>query len=95
MQHENAKEINANREADPHWARLLFMILYYFLGSAAFCAAGLLGLVLLIMNWTRNKRHEGLESFAALLARYACDCLRYIVFASDAKPFPLGSLPRE
>ncbi len=81
--------------SDPHWARLLFMVGYWLLGGIAFSLAALLGLAQLAVLWSRGRRHDGLASSGALLARYACDCLNYIVFAADEKPFPLGSLPRE
>lgn len=96
MQHDDADDANHGREiSDPHWARLIFMLVYWLLGGIAFCLAALLGVAQLIVLWSRGRRHEGLESSGALLARYACDCLRYIVFAGDEKPFPLGPLPRE
>ena len=96
MQHDDSDDMRGDGGgSDPHWARLLFMAGYWLLGGVAFCLAALLGLAQLIVLWSRGRRHRGLESSGGLLARYACDCLRYIVFAGDEKPFPLGPLPRE
>ena len=81
--------------ADPLWARLLFLIGYWWLGAIAFWLASVLGLAQLIMLWGWGQKHEGLRSSSALLVRYVCDCLAYITFASDDKPFPLGALPKE
>lgn len=79
---------------DPLWARLLFMLGYWALGSIAFSIAVLLGLTQLVVLWVRGRQHGGLESSGNLFASYACECLEYIVFARDKKPFPLGSLPK-
>ena len=79
---------------DPIWARLLFMLGYWVLGSMAFSIAGLLGFAQLIVLWVRGGRHGGLEVSGNLFADYAYECLEYIVFARDAKPFPLGSLSK-
>lgn len=79
---------------DPLWARLLFMLGYWMLGCIAFSIAGLLGLAQLIVLWVRGRRHGGLESSGNLFADYAHECLEYIVFARNDKPFPLGSLSK-
>ncbi|MCY4035680.1 MAG: DUF4389 domain-containing protein [Hyphomicrobiales bacterium] len=79
---------------DPLWARLLFMLGYWMLGCIAFSIAVLLGIAQLIVVWVRGGRHGGLETSGNLFANYAYECLKYIVFASDEKPFPLGSLPK-
>lgn len=81
--------------SDPYWARLLFIIGYWFLGSIVFSLAAILGLAQLIVLWIWGRQHEGLESFSASLASYACHCLSYIVFAIGKKPFPLGPLSEE
>lgn len=89
----------------PHWLRILFVVGYFCLGGIAFVLATLLGLAQEITHWIRKRPHEGLDASAALLARYASDCLDYIALAGDwsrqsgggrrEKPFPLGPLPRE
>ena len=79
---------------DPLWARLLFMLGYWMLGNIAFSIAGLLGLAQLIVLWGRGRRHGGLEASGTLFADYAYECIEYIVFVRDDKPFPLGSLSK-
>ncbi|MCY4032213.1 MAG: DUF4389 domain-containing protein [Hyphomicrobiales bacterium] len=79
---------------DPLWARLLFMLGYWLLGSIAFSIAGLLGLAQLIVLWVRGGRHGGLQASGNLFADYAYECLEYIIFAKDDKPFPLGSFSK-
>ena len=81
--------------SDPLWARLLFMLGYWMLGCIAFSVAVLFGIVQLVVLWVRGEQHGGLGSSGRLFASYACDCLEYIVFVSNDKPFPLGPLPKE
>lgn len=80
---------------DPLWAKVLFIFGYWILGSLVFSLATLLGLAQVIVMCVGGKRHEGLESSSGILAKYVRQCLSYIIFTSNTKPFPLGPVPEE
>lgn len=80
-------------EREPLWQRLLYMAGFWFLGNIAFSLSILLGAVQLIVVFLGGDRNEELAKFSRRLITYVYECLSFIVFDRDEKPFPFGPFP--
>jgi len=52
-----------------------------------------LGVVQLVVILATKEKNEELRGFSRNLVQYVGECLAFIVFARDEKPFPLGRFP--
>lgn len=75
------------------WIRLLYMIGYWFLGNVAFSVAIFLGALQFVVVLITGNKNEELRSFSRNLIQYVWECLAFVIFARDEKPFPLGRFP--
>ncbi|MGB5091845.1 MAG: DUF4389 domain-containing protein [Parvibaculum sp.] len=74
--------------------RFLYMLAFWFLGNIAFSLSILMGAVQLAVILVTGKRNEELRNFSRNLIQYVWQCLAFVTFASEEKPFPLGSFPK-
>lgn len=74
--------------------RFLFMLAFWFLGYIAFSLSILLGAVQLVVILIKGSKNDELATFSRNLIQYVWQCLAYITFATEEKPFPLGSFPK-
>ncbi len=75
------------------WIRFLYMIAYWFLGNIAFSVAIFLGAVQFVVILITGDKNEELRSFSRNLIQYVWECLAFVIFAREEKPFPLGRFP--
>lgn len=80
-------------EREPLWQRLLYMLGFWFLGNIAFSLSILLGAVQLVVAFLGGNKNEELAKFSRRLVTYVYECLSFITFDQDEKPFPFGSFP--
>jgi len=78
---------------EPIWLRFVYMIVFGFLAHVAFSLALFLGVVQLVVILATKEKNEELRGFSRNLVQYVGECLAFIVFARDDKPFPLGRFP--
>ncbi|MBO6543346.1 MAG: DUF4389 domain-containing protein [Alphaproteobacteria bacterium] len=78
---------------EPLWQRLLYMIGFWILGRIAFALSIVSGAVQLVLLFVTGEKNAELLSFSQRLAAYTRECLAYITFGQDDKPFPLGRFP--
>ncbi|MBI1262835.1 MAG: DUF4389 domain-containing protein [Rhizobiales bacterium] len=74
--------------------RFLFMLAFWFLGYIAFSLSILLGAVQLVVILIKGSKNDELAAFSRNLIQYVWQCLAFISFATDEKPFPLGTFPK-
>jgi len=79
--------------AEPLWQRLIYMLVFWLLGYVAFCISIFLAAVQLILLAVKKEKNEELLGFTRNLIQYVWECLAYIIFARDEKPFPFGKFP--
>jgi hypothetical protein len=78
---------------EPLWLRFVYMIGFGFLAHIAFSLSLFLGVVQLVVLLVTKQKNEELLQFSRRLILYVGECLGFIVFARDDKPFPLGRFP--
>jgi len=89
----DTSRLEQDEEEGPLWHRLLYMAGFWFLGNIAFSLSILLGAVQLIVVFLSGGKNEELASFSRRLIAYVFECLSFIVFDREDKPFPFGPFP--
>ena len=92
--HEPSDEVPVDTAArEPLWLRFLYMIGFAILAHIAFSLTLFLGVVQIVLLASRKNLNEELIGFSRNLISYVGECLSYIVFVRDEKPFPLAKFP--
>jgi hypothetical protein len=78
---------------EPLWLRFVYMLGFGFLAHIAFSLTLFLGVVQIVLLFARKEKNEELLNFSRNLIQYVGECLAFIIFARDEKPFPLGKFP--
>lgn len=75
-------------------SRLLFSILFAFVGWVAFQIA----IIVSIINWVliaiNREPHPEFRQFVRAVVQYVAQTLGYVAWTHDEKPFPFGPLPK-
>lgn len=77
------------------WQRVLYMIGFWFLGNIAFSLSILLGAVQFIVVLINGEKNGELAAFSKRLVAYVWECLTFITYGQEEKPFPFGKFPEE
>lgn len=78
---------------EPLWLRFVYMLGFGFLAHIAFSLALFLGVVQIVLLFAKKEKNEELLGFSRNLVQYVGECLAFVVFAREEKPFPLGKFP--
>lgn len=78
---------------EPLWVRFLYMIAYAILAHIAFSLALFLGVVQLVVILVTGEKNEELRAFSRSLVDYVGECLSFVIFVREEKPFPLSRFP--
>ncbi len=94
----SSESFQPQRETDKPLVRLIYMALFWFFGSVSFSLAVFLGAVQfafqLVGSKGRDAKNEELRRFSTSLAHYVLECLFFIVYARETKPFPFSPFPQ-
>ena len=92
--HEPSDEVPVEAGAgEPLWLRFVYMIGFGILAHIAFSLALFLGVVQIVLLLLRKDLNDELLGFSRNLIAFIGECLSYIVFARNDKPFPLAKFP--
>ncbi|MGB3810112.1 MAG: DUF4389 domain-containing protein [Parvibaculum sp.] len=78
---------------EPLWLRFVYMLVFGFFAHIAFSLALFLGVVQIVLLAIQKEKNEELLQFSRNLVQYVGECLTFIIFAREDKPFPLGKFP--
>ncbi|MDO8289089.1 MAG: DUF4389 domain-containing protein [Parvibaculum sp.] len=87
---EAPKEVS---NGEPLWLRFVYMIGYGILGNIAFSLALFLGVVQIVLLLIRKELNDEIAGFSRNLIAYVGECLSYVAFVREDKPFPLAKFP--
>lgn len=73
--------------------RLLYMVAFWFLAHIAFSVAIFLAVLQFVVVLLTGEKNEELRKFSRNLIQYIWECLAFLIFAREEKPFPLGRFP--
>jgi hypothetical protein len=76
---------------DPLWLRIFFIIILAFLAYFVFWIAIVTGIIQLAAKLVSQDINPELDRINKNLADYMRECIAYITFAADEKPFPFRS----
>lgn len=79
---------------EPLWLRIIYMLGFGFLAYIGFTVALFLGVIQVVVILATQKKNEELRQFSRDLIQYIWECLAFVVFAREEKPFPFGKFPR-
>jgi hypothetical protein len=80
-------------EQEPLWLRFIYMLGFGVLAHIAFSLALFLGVVQVVLLLVRKEMNDELLAFSRSLIVYIGECLAFITFARDDKPFRLAKFP--
>ena len=82
-----------SQSKEPLWQRALFMVGFWILGYLAFYLAIIMGVLQLAYAVLSRERNEELKRFSRAVSTYLGQCLAFITFTRDEKPFPFDKFP--
>jgi len=84
------KPIEENIKSQATWLRLVFMVVYYVIGTVV--TAVLTLVVVLGFFWVlfTGERNGQLQQAGQVIAAYLYEIFRYLTFNTEDKPFPFG-----
>lgn len=90
----NTKRLGSDANGDEAlWVRMLFMVGFWFLGNLAFSISIFLGALQFVVILVRGEANAELKTFSRNLIQFVWQCLAYVTFNQDEKPFPLNRFP--
>lgn len=88
------EELKSNLLSKKHWLRLVFMMLVFiFLYVAFFVTLVVIGMQFLFALITGND-NDNLRRLGGLLAAYINQCVSFLTYSSEVKPYPFSDLPQ-
>lgn len=95
MQEQEKQNIKENISDSNTWLRILFVILYTFVYFLARYIVLLIVVINAISNLISGKSFESLNKFAKQLNVFIFQCMEYITFVSNVKPYPFTAWTNE
>ena len=86
-------DLKQNLTAAETWIRGLFILLFAFMLIIARIVTGAVVVIQFLFTVFTGKTNGNLKDFGASLARYVYNCLLFVTYNSDEKPFPFGEWP--
>jgi hypothetical protein len=83
----------STQPADSKWLRLLYMILIFLFYRVAEVLMWVVTIFQVLSTLLLDGPHPRAKVLGASLARYVCECWRYLTYNSDLKPFPFADWP--
>lgn len=86
-------ESNTRERSEHQLLRLVFMIIFAVVLRLSVLLTALLAVVQWIWRWFQREDNERLRDFCLALGRYQHQVLDYLLFNTEAKPFPFADWP--
>ena len=86
-------DLKQNLTAAETWIRGLYILMFVFLLVVARLVTGAVVVIQFLFTVFTGQTNGNLKSFGASLARYVYNCLLFVTYNSDDKPFPFSEWP--
>ncbi len=86
-------DLKQNLTAGETWVRGLFILMFVFMLVVARLVTGAVVVIQFLFTVFTGQVNDNLKIFGASLARYVYNCLLFVTYNSDEKPFPFGEWP--
>ena len=86
-------DLKQNLTAGETWVRGLFILMFVFMLVVARLVTGAVVVIQFLFTVFTGQINDNLKTFGASLARYVYNCLLFVTYNSDDKPFPFGEWP--
>lgn len=87
------EKIVNNLKSESRWLRLVFMLLFVFLGYLAAIVVVILAAIQAVTGFIAGKPNERLLDFSAGINQFLYQILQFLTFNSDSKPYPFSDWP--
>lgn len=87
------EDLKQNLTAGETWVRGLFILMFVFMLVVARLVTGAVVVIQFLFTVFTGQVNDNLKIFGASLARYVYNCLLFVTYNSDDKPFPFGEWP--
>lgn len=87
------KELLHSVTSFDHWARLFFIIVYFFIKKIVDFIILLIAVLQFLFKTFTSQTNVQLLSFSKSLSYFAYQILLYITYGSDERPFPFSEWP--
>jgi len=94
-QQSNTDELKKNIKDSSVWKRLLFMILFSILYSAAEVVLAVVVIYQFLSLLITGNKNEKVLSFGAQISTYAYQVFSFLTFNTENKPFPMSNWPSD
>ena len=89
------EKIVNNLKSESRWLRLIFMILFAALGYLAILVILVLACVQAIAGFITGSPNTRLLEFSSSLNQFTYQCIQFLTYNSEEKPFPFSDWPGE
>ena len=87
------EDLKQNLTARETWLRGLFILLFAFFLVIARIVTGAVVVIQFLFTVFTGKTNDNLKNFGASLSRYVYQCLLFVTYNADDKPFPFDEWP--
>ena len=88
-------ELKHNLTAGETWVRGIYILLFAFFLVVARVVTGAVVVIQFLFTVFTGKTNTNLKNFGAMLSHYVYQCLLFVTYNSDDKPFPFDDWPDE
>ena len=89
----DTEELKSNITSGEHWLRLVYMLLFAVLLYVAGMVMGVVIVLQFLFALLTGGNNDNLRHFGQVLSLYIYDCLNFLTYNTEQKPFPFDDWP--
>lgn len=89
----DTEELKSNITSGEHWLRLVYMLLFSVLLYVAGLVMGVVIILQFLFALLTGGNNGNLRHFGQVLSLYIYDCLNFLTYNTEQKPFPFDDWP--
>ena len=87
------QQLKQNLVSGKHWSRLAFMVLFAIFIQVASIVMGVVVVLQFVFAVITGQDNLNLRRFGDVLSQFIFQCLQFLTYVSDEKPFPFAEWP--